>query len=285
MKAKLVALSLSLTSAFGLIAGIVEVSEFNKQSIEIIIYSMVLMVVAASIYHLWPKKRGMLYDLDKVIPYRCKDGINFVGDEKELKQVYKLDEDAYQGSSIDYNGLLSWWKRYPKGIYILCQNSEITGAVGIWPLKKTTFDKLTKGRIDEKEISGRSICAEHSVGSHVYWYFGDIVLQKKRAKGGKLHLELLEGAISKWLKEGNLATHVEVCALGFSNDGIRLLEKFEFKYSSTARDEHPVYMRKVSFEELQGVLEEIKTYLQKAKNNVSLIEKLRYRKKQAVDTP
>jgi hypothetical protein len=188
--------------------------------------------------------------------------VTSVRSEPEVRVVSELDALVYGGESIDHEGLCSWWRAYPAGIYVLWIDSKIVGALGVWPIKKATYNKIIKGEIDEVDITGRDISRRAAGRTHSYWYVADIVLEKRyRNKPEKWALFLLEAAISKWLREGNLASEIHLCALGFEREGISLLENFKF---SPAGDnavrspaDKPVYQRTVKIKDIQQVLDHL----------------------------
>jgi hypothetical protein len=188
--------------------------------------------------------------------------ITHVRSERELRAVSELDALAYGGESIDHEGLCAWWKAYPKGVFVLWKDSEIVGAVGVWPIKPATYKKIIQGKTDEVGINAKDICKGLAGRAYSYWYVADIVLREEcRDQPEKWVLFLLEGAISQWLSEGNLSSEIHLCALGFKLDGISLLEKFKFL---TAGDSpvrsptgKPVYQRTVVIKDIEKVLEHI----------------------------
>lgn len=183
-----------------------------------------------------------------------------VGSGPELRAVSELDALIYGAESIDHEGLCAWWKAYPAGIYVLWIDSKIVGAVGIWPIKKATYNKIIKGKIDEVDITARDISRSAAGRTHSYWYVADIVLEKRyRSKPGKWALFLLAAAISQWLCEGNFASEIHLCALGFKPAGISLLKKFRFLPAGDtpvrSPADKPVYQRTVKIKDIQQVLD------------------------------
>jgi hypothetical protein len=188
--------------------------------------------------------------------------VTSVRSEPELRVVSELDALVYGGESIDHEGLCSWWRAYPAGIYVLWIDSKIVGALGVWPIKKTTYNKIIRGEIDEVDITAHDISRRAAGRTHSYWYVADIVLQKKyRNKRGKWALFLLESAISQWLREGNLASEIHLCALGFKPAGISLLQNFRFLPAGDnpvrSPADKPVYQRTVKIKDIQQVLDHL----------------------------
>jgi predicted nucleotide-binding protein len=179
--------------------------------------------------------------------------------EPELRLIAELDASAYGGESIDYEGLRAWWRVYPKGAYVLWKDSKIIGALGLWPIKKTTYERLIKGEIDEVDLKAKDINRIVDGRTYSYWYFADVVLQEEyQNRREKWLVFLLEEAIRQWLSEEILPSEIHLCALGFTGKGISLLERFRFLPAgdSPVRSPtgKPVYQRTVDIEDIRQVL-------------------------------
>ncbi|HEX8920553.1 MAG TPA: toll/interleukin-1 receptor domain-containing protein [Pyrinomonadaceae bacterium] len=193
-----------------------------------------------------------------------KPEVKYVEDGTDLKAVSRLDELAYGGESINHKGLCSWWRAYPRGIYVLWKDFRIIGAVGIWPLKKATYDRLVKGKIDEPDIKAQDISGRIDSRTYSYWYFADIVLEEQyQDTDEKLGLVLLEESLRQWLSEGNLAPQINVCALGFEQEGISFLQNFNFLPVEVrglpvkSPEGKPVYTRVLTIKELQQAIDRL----------------------------
>lgn len=189
--------------------------------------------------------------------------VTIVWSEKEVREVSELDASVYEGESISHEGLCAWWSAYPKGIYVLRIDSKIAGAVGIWPIKKTTYRRIIKGEIDEVEVKAKDISRKVAGRTYSYWYFADIILRGEyRCKRKKWSVFLLGEAVRQWLSEGNLASELHLCAFGFEPQGISLLEKSNFQPVGDIRspENKPVYQRTVEIEYIRQWLDGLTDY-------------------------
>ncbi len=172
----------------------------------------------------------------------------------ELCNIAELDKKTYGEHSVDYNGLLEWWQCYQQGIYALLRNSIIIGAVGIWPLTKNAFEKLIAGSWRESKIGTNDICEKSD--KQMYWYFGDIILEKKytgkKYDGQKIVHFLLNNAAKVWIEEAPLADTVDLCAIGATDKDVHILEHwlgFMYVHRKTP-DGLPIYRRTALVTEL-----------------------------------
>jgi hypothetical protein len=183
-----------------------------------------------------------------------------VRDESELREVARLDAEAYGGRAIDYAGLYDWWKAYPKGAYVLWVGSKIVGAFGIWSIKKAIYNKILRGEMDETEIKAEHIIRKPADKTHSYWYLADIVLQKEYpAKSKRQIWFLLDEAIKLWREEVKHARKIHLCALGFAPQGVSFLQKFKFSPAGNSfvvtHKGNPVYQRILGIKDVDRALD------------------------------
>lgn len=181
-----------------------------------------------------------------------------VRSEAELHMVSNLDALVYGAECIDHEGLYGWWKACPNGIYILWKGDELIGALGLWPLKKSTYHRMIKGKIDEVDLTADDISEREAGRTYAYWYAADIVLREEyRGQPENWLVFLLVEAIKQWLDEGDLAPTVHLCALGFKPRGISLLQNLRFQHAGGCTVKtptgKPVYERVLSIEDIREV--------------------------------
>jgi hypothetical protein len=180
----------------------------------------------------------------------------------DLRRVSELDAAAYPGYSVDEAGLFAWWKKYPRGVYVLVEDSEVIGAVGLWPIRQSAFEQIVAGKWDEKQIGPASICPERGLRDHRFWYVGDIIFDaNNRDRGawtGKLLVLLLEALLREWRTSRHLAPTIELCAVGFEK-GIPLLDNFQFSFETNSPGNLPVYTRTLTQPQLSDYYRQLKS--------------------------
>ena len=65
---------------------------------------------------------------------------------------------------------------------------------------------------------------------------------------------MLIEVLNVWLKSGNLAPKIKLCALVYSHQGRSLAKRLKFHVCSKTPDGYDVYLRKTTVEEMQGDL-------------------------------
>jgi hypothetical protein len=241
-------------AAVSFVVGIAGLSTLDKRVIAGVIVLSALLAVASAIYFLRSSKNPAFRELVSGIPASDEVTVRAVRNEFEIRAVSTLDEQYFGAESVDFAGLLAWWKRYPEGVHVLVKGSEIMGAVGIWPLSKKAFHDLISGNLDDAGIKATNLSRKADKKKRAYWYFADIVLAKKY-KRKKLSFVLLQGAINRWLESGNLAPTLELCAIGVGDEGVPLLKKLGFISHVESRKGHPVFVRTATISEIENDLQ------------------------------
>lgn len=212
-----------------------------------------------------------LDELGRLIPHQHAPEVRLARNPREVEEISRLDQLIYGHDAIDVAGLNAWWECYPLGVYVLWKESKIVGGFGIWPLKEKSYQKIVAGEIDETEISERDLYGKRRRKPVTHWYVADIVLMEEYRKTREhLSIVLLEGALSQWLNNSNLASVVELCAFGFTRVGVSFLQDFYFlphKGSPIppvmSPNGKPVYTRTTTGEELRKDLERLRRALRR----------------------
>jgi hypothetical protein len=254
-------------AVFSVLVALATLTTMNRLVAAAVILISILLGIVSAVYFLRSSRNPAFKELVSTIPISRKAVVRSVRSETELQVISNLDREYFGADSVDYRGLLGWWKRYPDGVQALVRGSEIVGAVGIWPLSENAFRNLIHGKLDEIDIRPASISKKVDGKPRAYWYFGDIVIAKKHKKR-KLSLVLLEGAIRHWLNQGNLPSSIEICAFGFTAEGIALLDKFGFLSHLKSNKGYPVFVRAISVSEMRQELEERIVQPQRAKSTL-----------------
>jgi hypothetical protein len=122
----------------------------------------------------------------------------------------------------------------------------------MWPVKKTTYQKLKTGHMREAELSYQSIEGDAATCSRKFWYVSNIVVARNRRR---LLPELLAQAIDNWLRSANVDQHVCLLAFAYSVEGADLLGRFGFrKRSEKSGDGWPIFELEVGADALRASL-------------------------------
>jgi hypothetical protein len=167
-----------------------------------------------------------------------------VSSEEQLQELWKIDDDAYQENSLNFELFRNWWEQYVLGLKIITNSLDlIVGASGLWALSEAQTRYFISGRIKEQELLPLSHEALDSSPSRFWYCSGIVAIPELRGTIFPLR-KLIRATISTWLATGHVAFPVNVYALGYSPEGIALLEKLgfeEIKTSEEMPDQCPLY--------------------------------------------
>lgn len=162
---------------------------------------MLLLAIAGAIFFLKFKKyqNGTAYlqeCINAINPPSDEWASHTIQNEAELRSVWEISQTLYREENVDYNTVLSWWKCYPAGIFILYKQANIVGYFSMWPVKEGTFKQITSGRRRERELKRQSIIGKNSAEAKSCWYITNIVVQKKIPQN-KRYKNFIERSITK----------------------------------------------------------------------------------------
>ena len=184
--------------------------------------------------------------------------LEYVSTEAAFAEISKTSETIYGGDNVPLERSLSWWKQYRRGTFVAYwdakdRTSEIAGYVSMWPVKKSTYQKLRKGHLREGELSYRSIEGDSADCVRKYWYVSNIVVARARRR---LLPELLAQAIGNWIQLANLGETVSALAFAYSTEGEDLLGRFGFRRrTEKSGDGWPIFELETTTSNLKASLE------------------------------
>ena len=204
-----------------------------------------------------------LKDLNKALERTALGSSDFelrtLKNEAELKEIWQISQSIYGETNVEFDKVLSWWKCYPKGVYVLYQQFTVVGYLSLWPLRKQAFNDILAGKRRERAITARSICAENYQKPRTHWYISNIVIRGKYRKTVAIKILILE-SLRRWITEAKFDSGVKLCALAYSKDGEQLLRGFGFsKYreADETLDKLTVYLSTPTLSELQKMVNRV----------------------------
>jgi hypothetical protein len=152
----------------------------------------------------------------------------------KLRELWAIDDEAYQDCSLPFPRFQSWWQRYPLGNTVISTDDQIVASIGIWPLDKDQFEAFTEGKIPEADLNPVPLSRCEGTAQPL-WYISGIVIRNEYrlqigAEPGRNPLtRLLRAGIRRWLESGHVAYPLQVAALAEYVKGEELLTLFGFK--------------------------------------------------------
>lgn len=195
--------------------------------------------------------------LSRSLPPQSSDfTIRTVNTEAQLREIWEISQEIYGEDNVPFPTVLTWWRTYQNGIYVLVKENTVVGYLSIWPIKQQTFKDVCRGIRREKEMTMQSIVSGASAKPRTFWYITNIVIIRKFRKE-KAIIVLLREAIGKWLHEANLDAQIRICAVAYSEDGKAVLQRFGFYKERDAKDtieDRPIYTCTITLQDLTKIV-------------------------------
>jgi len=148
----------SLTlAAFSFLVNLAQVLDLTKPMRFLIGLGTGASAVAALVFFLRAKKYENALHLAKLPPKLSSSAgyqFTFVATEAGFAEISRTSGTIYGDDNVPLERSLSWWHQFPRGVFAAYwqphgKAPEIAGYVSIWPIKKSTYQKLRKGRMRE----------------------------------------------------------------------------------------------------------------------------------------
>lgn len=168
-----------------------------------------------------------------------------VEDKETLKQLWKIDQQAYGDYNISFETFLEWWTKYPLSNLVMMRGSEILGSVGILPLTQECFEELKELHKKEQNIRLHDILSIDQAPFCKTWYISGAMLVDKSEQVLPL---LIAQALEHWLSMvSDNRKNFKLLALAYTKEDRDLLSSLEFQEycSSPPKGFLPVYYRSI----------------------------------------
>lgn len=145
-----------------------------------------------------------------------------VDKEFEVKEVARLDREAFPDTYFSFDLIRGMWQAYPKGLTGLFDSEgEMIGVFGLWPVKKAIFDKIIKGECTEQDITIEMIDKK----GRRYWYAGGLIITRRYQVTQAIKV-LLSESMANWYDEVRDLPKVSMFSGAYSKEGEAILKRF-----------------------------------------------------------
>lgn len=148
----------------------------------------------------------------------------------DIKKMRELCIETF-GEALDIEVLEEWYY-FNKYQWLAAKDEEdnLLGYIGIWNLKKESFDKLVNGEKLELDITIGDI-AEFKDNNKVYCHISAFVVRNHNTR---IAISLISKSVAyvRFLKEHNVNVE-KISTIAVSEDGLKLCRKLGFKEVGT----------------------------------------------------
>lgn len=147
--------------------------------------------------------------------------------ENDAKGIIDMDVEVYgPDDMVDEATVRDWISVNPyHGFVAKDENGLVLGAIGLYHIKKESFDKIIGGEITEQNLTKEDILP-FKEGNIVNCYLS-ITVRKENSRVAVLLLSKVVWYF-KFLAEHNIDVD-KICAIGYTDKGIKLCEKLGMK--------------------------------------------------------
>ena len=143
---------------------------------------------------------------------------------EQLKQLWKLDMQAYHDCTITFPTFKKWWSCYPFGSKVYLENGEIVASIGLYPIEEGMAKAFRAGHISETDLVPLRL-KECQRTPQKFWYASGILLNDALLKTDPHRMlrnhpvkPLLQNGLQLWLASGHVDYPATLFALGLSTD-------------------------------------------------------------------
>lgn len=147
----------------------------------------------------------------------------YVRFEIELDYVWKIDNIIYGSFNVSKQTLYEWYFQYKQGTLMMFKGSKFLGYIGIYPLNKSSFERLKKGELKEDKIGEKDICSNEEVKKCSTWYFSGYALYEQ-----SLFRTMVAEALKRWSHIFNENETIEALSFSYPGSDEEFLEQIGF---------------------------------------------------------
>jgi len=145
---------------------------------------------------------------------------------EELVQLNSVARDVYNEVSWSIDVASEWSARFAHGALILFQDDQLIGSFGMWPLAEAEGEALASNGVEESALRPVTLNQVLNQGGHQHWYIAGIFLlpQHRDHAARRSFSQLICMALNNLADSGLIRFPAQVCAVGYSREGQRLLD-------------------------------------------------------------
>jgi len=155
---------------------------------------------------------------------------------EELVLLNDTAKDIYNEASWPIDVASDWLSKFAHGAMMLFQDEKLIGSFGMWPLTEGNLDALATNSIEESALRPVTLSQVLNQGGHQHWYIAGIFLlpDHRDHAARRSFSQLICMALNNLADSGLIRFPAQVCAVGYSKEGQRLLEHLGLQVDSAA---------------------------------------------------
>ena len=144
----------------------------------------------------------------------------------EVELLASTERPLYDDVAWSTEIISDWLERFAHGILMLFQDEKLIGGFGMWPLAADDLNAIATNGIEESAVRPVTLSQVLNQGGHQHWYItGIFLLPDHRDHAARRSFsQLICMALNNLADSGLIRFPAQVCAVGYSREGQRLLE-------------------------------------------------------------
>ncbi len=144
----------------------------------------------------------------------------------ELILLNNTAKDIYNEVSWPIDVAADWLSKFAHGALMLFQDEKLIGSFGMWPLTADDLDAIAANSVEESAVRPVTLSQVLNQGGHQHWYIAGIFLlpDHRDHAARRSFSQLICMALNNLADSGLIRFPAQVCAVGYSREGQRLLE-------------------------------------------------------------
>jgi hypothetical protein len=233
-------------SAFSLISAFFSVFSLNTRLQYAVFFTTVLCLLVTLFFYIKVREHQdavkLIINSFRYLPENKRFYARAAQNLGEVLEAHLIDKEVWGETAFSKDLLVSWWKAYPKGLIVLYEKREdgadkMIGLMGIWPIKKQTFNEILEGIRTDLQFSAKHI----STNKKTYWYIGAIIVNKKYQRTSATAILLLE-TLRNWYLQVKDESSISICATAYSKDGENIIKRFGLYKFRDDVEGYPLYV-------------------------------------------
>jgi len=155
---------------------------------------------------------------------------------EELVLLNDTAKDIYNEASWPIDVASDWLSKFAHGAMMLFQDEKLIGSFGMWPLTEADLNAIAANTVEESALRPVTLSQVLNQGGHQHWYIAGIFLlpDHRDHAARRSFSQLICMALNNLADSGLIRFPAQVCAVGYSKEGQRLLEHLGLQVDSAA---------------------------------------------------
>jgi hypothetical protein len=155
---------------------------------------------------------------------------------EEVELLASTEGPLYGEIAWSTDIIVDWLSKFAHGTLMLFEDDQLIGGFGMWPLTEADLNAIAANTVEESALRPVTLSQVLNQGGHQHWYITSIFLlpDHRDHAARRSFSQLICMALNNLADSGLIRFPAQVCAVGYSREGQRLLEHLGLQVDSAA---------------------------------------------------